>query len=142
MKCLIVINHPGNADIDYPGRITIYGLKPLQSYTNSESRCFGQYSSMPGVSNWGKPVWKHDGRDDRLFFASKNNYWFCGKNWDPEIGTNEFNGTKYGYISSTNKIKEDNFSISWSRWVNSTWKTDSSIIVEGNACLQNLLFNS
>ena len=130
LKIYIEINHLGNAETDYPGRITVYGTKPFDSYKEGVSDCFGQYSIMPGVSNKGRPVWKHDSRDDRLFYC-KLDWWYIG----PKIGTNEFTG-KGNRIASTYKIKEGNIPTSWDIWdahnkTHNTWKQDSSIIVEG-----------
>merc|ERR1719494_137719 len=80
------INPRGNAETDYPGRITIYGAKNISERI---SDCFGRYSIMPGVSNRGRPVWKHDSRDNRLFFLGTANYWYFGRNWDPKVGIDE-----------------------------------------------------
>ena len=87
---------------------------------------------MPGVSNTGRPVWKHDSRDDRLFFLGADNYWYFGSNWGPKVGI-DVHSDQGGFIASAKKIEEGIFPTSYQYPLNGTWIKDSSIIVEGKA---------
>ena len=41
---------------------------------------------MPGKYSRGKPVWKHNDREDRFVFFGKNGYWFCSYTYGPGAG--------------------------------------------------------
>ena len=57
-----------NGEPDYPDVVSIFGTNSSENYTVSVAECFGQYSKMQGVSSNGRPVWKHNSRDERYLF--------------------------------------------------------------------------
>ena len=76
---------------------------------------------MANVSSNGKPVWKHNSREDRVLFYDQNNFWLVGGNYE----------SNDGFMASKYRMEEQIPRRSWRRSTGGSFHDDSSLIVEG-----------
>jgi len=110
----------GDGDPDYPDIVAIFGTSPSQNYTTATTKCFGEYSKMENQSSNGKPVWKHNSREDRVLFYDQNNFWLVGGNYE----------SNDGFMASKYRMEEQIPRRSWRRSTGGSFHDDSSLIVE------------
>ena len=77
---------------------------------------------MENVSSNGRPVWKHNSRDDRHLFYDKNNFWVVGKDYE----------SNNGHMASKYSREERIPQRSWRRSTGASFLDDSTLIVEGS----------
>ena len=75
-----------NGEPDYPDVVSIFGTNSSENYTVSVAAWFGQYSKMQGVSSNGRPVWKHNSRDDKHLFYHEEGWWLVGDDYESKQG--------------------------------------------------------
>ena len=79
------VSYSGESDRDYPDIVSIINTDHTEVWF-AHRACLGQYSKMEDKSSHGKPVWKHNDREDRFFFMGKNKFWYCSYTYGPTAG--------------------------------------------------------
>ena len=76
---------------------------------------------MATVSSNGKPVWKHNGREDRVLFYNQNDFWLVGDDYE----------SNSGYMASKYRMEEQIPHRTWQRSTRRGFHDDSTLVVEG-----------